>query len=62
MQDQGSEVQIHPANYRFLQEHVYLRYCIVLAEDNHCLVETRLRPLVEQLGLNSINDLCAFLQ
>jgi hypothetical protein len=32
---------------------------IVLEEDKHYLFESRLAPIVRQLGLGSINDLCA---
>ncbi|NUN02292.1 MAG: hypothetical protein HUU41_14350, partial [Bryobacteraceae bacterium] len=48
-------------NYRFLQQHVYSHAGIVLEEDKHYLFESRLAPIVKQLGLNSINDLCTLL-
>ena len=35
---------------------------IVLEEDKHYLFESRLAPIVRQLGLGSINDLCALLR
>ena len=54
--------EIHPENYRFLQEHVYSQAGIVLEMDKHYLFESRLTPIVRQLGLGSINDLCALLQ
>ena len=53
---------IHPENYRFLQEHVYSQVGIVLEEDKHYLFESRLAPIVRQLGLDTINDLCACFQ
>ena len=53
---------IHTDNYRFLQEHVYARTGIVLDEGKHYLFETRLSPIVRQLGLASINDLCFLLR
>lgn len=53
---------IHAENYRFLQEHVYAQSGIVLEADKHYLFESRLSPLVTQLGLGSINDLCALLR
>lgn len=56
-----SNVSIHAENYRFLQEHVYAQAGIVLADDKHYLFETRLAPIVRQLGLSSINDLCRML-
>ena len=34
----------------------------MLEEDKHYLFESRLTPLVRQLGLGSINDLCALMQ
>jgi chemotaxis protein methyltransferase CheR len=54
--------EIHSENYRFLQEHVYSQAGIVLEQNKHYLFESRLTPIVRQLGLGSINDLCALLQ
>jgi chemotaxis protein methyltransferase CheR len=62
MQSQTPVAEIHSDNYRFLQEHVYSQAGIVLEEDKHYLFESRLTPIVRQLGLGSINDLCALLQ
>lgn len=62
MQSQTSSAGIHSDNYRFLQKHVYAQSGIVLEEDKHYLFENRLTPIVRQLGLGSINDLCALLQ
>lgn len=53
---------IHMDNYRFLQQHVYARTGIVLDEGKHYLFETRLSPIVRQLGLGTINDLCFLLK
>ncbi len=53
---------ILPENYRFLQQHVYSNVGIVLEDDKHYLFESRLAPIVKQLGLQSTNDLCALLQ
>jgi chemotaxis protein methyltransferase CheR len=55
-------VEINPENYRFLQEHVYSQSGIVLEGDKHYLFESRLTPIVGQLGLQSINDLCALIK
>ncbi len=52
---------IHSDNYRFLQERVYAETGIVLEAEKHYLFESRLTPIVRQLGLDSINDLCALL-
>ncbi|HEY4360521.1 MAG TPA: protein-glutamate O-methyltransferase CheR [Bryobacteraceae bacterium] len=49
-------------SYRFLQKHVYTESGIVLEENKQYLFECRLAPLVRQLGLESINDLCALLR
>ena len=57
-----STPEIHSENYRFLQEHVYSNAGIVLESDKHYLFESRLTPIVRQLGLGSINDLCALLR
>jgi chemotaxis protein methyltransferase CheR len=54
--------EIHPENYRFLQEHIYSQVGIVLEENKHYLFESRLAPIVRQLGLDTINDLCSLLQ
>jgi chemotaxis protein methyltransferase CheR len=62
MSSQISIAEIHPENYRFLQEHIYSQAGIVLEEDKHYLFESRLAPIVRQLGLESINDLCALIQ
>ena len=57
-----SIAQILPENYRFLQQHVYSQAGIVLEEDKDYLFETRLAPIVRQLGLGTINELCEFIQ
>ncbi len=53
--------EIFTDNYRFLQQHVYSHSGIVLDHDKHYLFESRLMPIVRQLGLGSINDLCSLL-
>ncbi len=62
MLTQTSSTGIHPDHYRFLQDHVYAHTGIVLEQDKHYLFESRLGPIVGQLGLGSINDLCALLR
>lgn len=54
--------QIHPENYKFLQEYVYRESGIVLDNDKHYLLEARLTPIVRQRQLSSLDDLCALLQ
>jgi chemotaxis protein methyltransferase CheR len=61
MNSPTSIAAIHSENYRFLQERVYSQTGIVLDGDKHYLFESRLMPIVRQLGLGSINDLCALL-
>ena len=62
MPSQTPIAEIHSENYRFLQQHVYSQAGIVLEDDKHYLFECRLTPIVRQLGLGSINDLCALIQ
>jgi chemotaxis protein methyltransferase CheR len=52
---------IFQENYRFLQQYVYSRVGIVLEDNKHYLFESRLAPIVKELGLASVNDLCVFL-
>jgi chemotaxis protein methyltransferase CheR len=54
--------QINVENYRFLQQHVYTNSGIVLEGDKHYLFESRLTPIVREMNLGSINDLCALLR
>jgi chemotaxis protein methyltransferase CheR len=61
MASQALVADILPENYRFLQEHVYSRVGIVLEDNKHYLFQSRLTPIVKQLRLNSINDLCTLL-
>ena len=62
MSSQTSIAEIRPENYRFLQEYVHSQAGIVLGEDKHYLFENRLDPIVRQLGLGSINDLCVIIR
>ena len=61
METQTIKTEILPENYRFLQQHVYSQVGIVLEDNKHYLFESRLAPIVKQLGLTSTNDLCALL-
>jgi chemotaxis protein methyltransferase CheR len=54
-----STPQISPANYRFLREHIHAQVGIVLEDEKHYLLESRLDPLIRRLRLESVNDLCA---
>ena len=58
----GGEIPaIGAEHYRFLQSFVYAQSGIVIGEDKHYLLQSRLSPIVRQLGLKSINDLCGVL-
>ena len=61
MPTQTPIAEIHSDNYRFLQDHVYSNSGIVIEKDKQYLFESRLTPIVRQLGLSSINDLCALM-
>jgi chemotaxis protein methyltransferase CheR len=62
MAAQAPITEILTENYRFLQQQVYSEVGIVLEDNKHYLFESRLAPLVKQLKLGSINDLCALLR
>ena len=62
MSSAGTFHDILPENYRLLQESVYSRVGIVVNDDKEYLFKGRLAPVVKQLGLNSINELCSVLQ
>lgn len=49
-------------NYRFLQRHIHAEVGIVLEDDKHYLIETRLAPVLHRFGLATIDDLCAKLK
>jgi chemotaxis protein methyltransferase CheR len=55
------ETELHPDSYRFLQDYVYRESGIVLDGDKRYLLEARLAPIVQQMHLASLNDLCAVL-
>jgi chemotaxis protein methyltransferase CheR len=61
MPAESPDTEIHSENYRFLRDHVYAQTGIVLEGDKNYLFESRLAPIVRQLGLGSINDLCALM-
>src|SRR5208283_6100981 len=53
--------ELCPESYRFLQDYVYRESGIVLDGDKRYLLEARLTPIVQQLRLGDLNDLCAML-
>lgn len=62
METQVCTSSIRPENYRILQQSVYNHAGIVLEANKEYLFEGRLGPIVKELGLNSINELCGMLQ
>jgi chemotaxis methyl-accepting protein methylase len=62
MPAENPTIDIHPESYRFLQDYVYRESGIVLEADKHYLLEARLSPIVHQMRLSSVNDLCALLR
>jgi len=62
MSTAGTFLEILPENYRLLQESVYSNVGIVVNDDKEYLFKGRLAPIVKQLGLSSINELCSVLQ
>jgi chemotaxis protein methyltransferase CheR len=62
MSSEASAATINPKNYKFLLDHVYSHAGIVLDGDKHYLFECRLGPIVRQLGLESIDELCTLIQ
>lgn len=53
--------EMHPDSYRFFQDYVYRESGIVLDGDKRYLLEARLTPIMHQMHLASLNDLCAML-
>jgi chemotaxis protein methyltransferase CheR len=53
--------ELCPESYRFLQNMVYRESGIVLDGDKRYLLEARLTPIVQQLRLGDLDDLCAML-
>jgi chemotaxis protein methyltransferase CheR len=61
MISQAVTTEIQSEDYLFLQQYVYSQSGLVVGADKHYLFESRLTPIVRQLGLHSINELCALL-
>ncbi len=53
---------ISPANYAWLQQHIYRSSGIVIDENKQYLLEARLLPIVRQEKLRGLNELCALLR
>ncbi len=57
-----NKVEIHPENYRFLQDYIYKESGIVIERDKHYLLEARLLPVAKKRDMATINDLCNLLR
>jgi len=55
-------VAISAENYKYLQQEIYRESGIVLDEDKHYLLESRLTPIAREAKLRSLDDLCARLR
>jgi len=53
---------ISPANYAWLQQHIYRNSGIVIDDNKHYLLDARLLPIVRQEKLRGLNELCALLR
>ncbi len=53
---------LDPVNYGYLRDCVYRESGIVLDGDKNYLLEARLMPIVAQMRLGTLNDLCAVLR
>jgi chemotaxis protein methyltransferase CheR len=54
--------KISPADYAFLQQHIYRESGIVIDETKEYLLTARLMPIVHRQSLQTISDLCALLR
>lgn len=50
--------ELDPASYEFLRDYIAEQTGIELGPDRQYLVETRLHPLMEQIGCRSLAELC----
>ncbi|MCC6537696.1 MAG: hypothetical protein IT162_09120 [Bryobacterales bacterium] len=53
---------IRSEDYRYLQDYVYRETGIVLDEDKHYLMDSRLGPIMRRAGFASVADLCNLLR
>jgi len=54
--------EIHPENYRYLQDYIYRESGIVIDAGKHYLLEARLMPVARKQRLDTVNDLCSLLR
>jgi chemotaxis protein methyltransferase CheR len=62
MSSSATTTPIRAENYQFLQRHIHAETGIVLEDDKHYLLETRLGPVLRRFGLATIDDLCTQLK
>jgi chemotaxis protein methyltransferase CheR len=55
-------VVVNEENYRYLQQEIYRQSGIVLDDDKHYLLESRLVPVARAAKLTSLDELCARLR
>jgi chemotaxis protein methyltransferase CheR len=53
---------VTPENYKYLQEEIYRESGIVLDQDKHYLLESRLMPVARAAKLASLDELCSRLR
>lgn len=58
----AAEVGILPENYKYLQEFIYRESGIVLEAEKQYLLDARLLSLAREVGVSTLNDLCALLR
>jgi chemotaxis protein methyltransferase CheR len=58
----SQKIDIHPENYRFLQDWIYKESGIVIEVDKHYLLEARLLPIAKKQQVDTLNDLCSLLR
>lgn len=58
----AAKADIHPDNYKFLQDYIYRESGIVIDRDKHYLLEARLLPIAKKQQVDTINDLCRLLK
>lgn len=58
----AAKSDIHPENYRFLQDYIYRESGIVIDRDKHYLLEARLLPIARKRKVDTVNDLCNLLR
>jgi chemotaxis protein methyltransferase CheR len=53
---------VTPENYKYLQQEIYRESGIVIDQDKHYLLESRLMPVARAAKLGSLDELCARLR